>query len=76
VEAVPLLSLLNKPHLLNITQDRFILIQTVAFICVLHVSACSYAILTHVSTKILKGRDNKKSKGPLFTVAIFYNVKI
>ena len=37
MQAVPLLSLLNKLHLLSLTQRRSILIQIVAFTCVLHV---------------------------------------
>jgi hypothetical protein len=40
----------GKLHLFSLTQSRFILIQSVTFIRVLHVSA----ILRHVNTKTLQ----------------------
>ena len=44
-------AMFNKPHLFILTQHRFIVIQLITVTCILHVSACTQAILRHVSTK-------------------------
>ena len=54
MEATPLCLLLNKPHLFSLTQHRFIVIQFSTCTCVLHVSACTEAILRHGSTIFLQ----------------------
>ena len=53
MEAIPLCLLLNKLHLFSLTQHRFISIQFGACTCVLHVSACTEAIIRHGNTEIL-----------------------
>ena len=52
IDANPLCLLLNKLHLVSLTQRTFILIQLDTPTCMLHVSACTLAILRHVNTKI------------------------
>ena len=51
IDANPLCLLLNKLHLFSLTQRTFILIQLDTPTCMLHVSACTLAILRHVITK-------------------------
>lgn len=56
--------LLNELRLFILTQNSFILIQIVTFTCVLHVSACTEVIFSHVNTKKnLPEKCNKNLKG-------------
>jgi hypothetical protein len=41
MEAIPLFLSANKPHLFSPTQHRFIVIQSVTVIYLLHVSVCT-----------------------------------
>jgi len=75
MEAILLCLLLNKLHFFSLTKNRFIVIQIIAFTCVLHVLACTLAILRHDTTKILQGRYNKILRAPFFTFAVFYYLK-
>ena len=66
---------INRLHLFSLTQQRFVLIQTITFTCVIHVLACTKAIVRQVHTKILQGGYNKNLMDPLLTVTTFHYVK-
>ena len=52
--AIPLCLLVNRLHLFILTQRTFILIQLDTPTCMLHVSACTLAILRHVITETVQ----------------------
>ena len=54
IDAIPLCLLLNKLHLLSLTQRTFILIHLNTPTCMLHASACTLAILRHVIAKTIQ----------------------
>jgi len=66
----------DELYLFSFTQRRIIVIRFVAFTCVLHVSACTQAILGTSIQGPYKGRYNKKVRGrPPFVCHYFYDVK-
>ena len=66
----------NELYLFSLTQRRLIVIRFVAFTCVLHVSACTQAILGTSIQGTYKGRYNKNMRGrPRFVSHYFCDVK-
>ena len=64
VEAILLCLLIKTPQLLSLTQHRLIVMQYVAFTCVLDVSTCTWVIFRHANTKNIQRKYNKNLSAP------------
>ena len=65
----------NKLYIVSLTQRRLIVVRFAAFTCVLHVSACSQAIVGMSIKGPYKGRYSKNIRAPFCTVTVIKMLK-